>query len=199
MKKSAQVSKYKVNKGKIPILVSAPHAFAHKRPSIEHNYKVEEKFTDTIAKKITQIIPVSSIFSTASQEFDPNFYPRKISPYKNEVASIVDSGRIEFMLDIHGLSETKAYDFGIYYPLKFYKSMRIARNMAEFLAQKELRGTTIQILNFPKTFGESLSECVASNSGVPAVQIEIARYIREDDYLLNVVATRIADFIKTLV
>jgi len=42
----------KVIDGRIPVLLSAPHVYSHRRPSLTLSYKWGEEFTDTIVEEL---------------------------------------------------------------------------------------------------------------------------------------------------
>ncbi|MBD3329855.1 hypothetical protein GF357_05170 [Candidatus Dojkabacteria bacterium] len=178
-------------------MISAPHVFAHKRPALENRYKVEEEFTDKLARIIADRIPVYSVVSLQAQKFDPNFYSKNESPYKREISSIISRNKIDLMVDIHGLDPLLHYDFAIYYPLKYYKSMKAAKVLKDHLQSGSLRGSIVHLLNFPNDDGETLSEFAASQKKIPAVQLEVAKYIRQDDELLDLTAEQIITFLKS--
>lgn len=53
------------------------------------------------------------------------------------------------------------------------------------LGHGELRGINVSVLRLLDNNQETITEFVASNLRIPAIQIEVARYIREDESLRN--------------
>ncbi len=174
---------YKIIKGKIPLLLSASHAHRHKRPNLENRIKQNEPWTKYIAKAIAENTQSSCIYSITKQEKDPNYYPIKENPYKKEIKKLVNNNQVKYLIDIHGLSDKHQYDFGIFYLKRFRNSKNFAYEIAENLNQEKLRNCLIHILHFKEDDQETIAEFGSETLKIPSIQIEIARYIREDDVL----------------
>lgn len=175
----------KIIEGKLPILFSAPHMHPHKRPSLSGSYKGAEACTETIVENICKDINCFGIVQSSETNYDPNFHKEKNNPYKQKVREIVREGKFEYFIDIHGLRDGAGYDIGIYYPTRFDRSMALAQGISEGLIKGELKGASIYIFRFLDNEQETLGEYVASKLRIPSIQIEIARYIREDETLRN--------------
>ena len=176
---------FKIIKGSNPILLSAPHAFSHRRPSLTLSYKLAEEWTDDIVKEICANTGAWGIVLVDETDCDPNYYPLKSNEYKREVANIVKEEKIKKFLDIHGLSDEHDFDIGIYYPSRFFNSIALAESVSKGISKGSLRGISSCILRFEDSDQETLGEFVASKLRVPSIQIEIARYIREKQLLRN--------------
>ena len=74
--------------------------------------------------------------------------------------------------------------------------MKIARLISENIGRKKLLGLNTQILKLPNSMGESISEFVASELRVPAIQIEVAKYIRDDEVLLKSFIANLSDIVN---
>lgn len=175
----------KIIEGKFPILLSAPHTYSHKRPSLSGSYKLGEPWTDDIVEKVCSDIGCFGILQTGECSYDPNFHKEKNNPYKQKVREIVREGKFEHFIDIHGLRDGAGYDIGIYYPTRFDRSMIFAQSVSEGLSKGELKGASIYIFRFLDNEQETLGEYVASKLRIPSIQIEVARYIREEESLRN--------------
>lgn len=171
--------------GKKPVLLSAPHVYAHRRPKLNMGYKVGERFTDSIVKDVCQKLKCLGIYITEDTDYDANFHTEKSNPYKQEIRTMVTEFKPKLFVDIHGLDNDSMYDFGIYYPSKFSRSRNIAMKMAKELGKGELKGVAVSVFRFPDNGQKTLGEFVASKLRIPAIQIEVARYIREDETLRN--------------
>ncbi len=185
----------KVIKGSIPILLSAPHVYSHKRPSLTMSYKWGEQFTNNIVEDICTQTGAWGVIQSEETSFDPNWHKFKDNPYKQVVADIVGKGKIKKFVDIHGLKDEYEYDLGIYYPSKFFKSILLANDISNSVDKGKLKGMSICIFRFPEDKQETLGEYVASKLRVPSVQLEIARYIREDENLRKVFVKNISSFL----
>jgi len=181
--------------GNIPVLISAPHVFSHRRPSLTMSYKWGEKFTDVIVEGICTRTGAWGVIQNEETSFDPNWHKLKENPYKSVVNDIVEKGKIKKFIDIHGLKDEYDYDFGIYYPSKFLKSISFSKEIAKALNQGKLRGSNICIFRLIDDFQETLGEYCADKLRVPSVQIEIARYIREDEKLITEVINNLSSIL----
>jgi hypothetical protein len=181
--------------GKIKYLFSAPHPYPHRRPSLARKYKEREEYTDDIVKAICKKTKAFGIYTKDQVDYDPNYH-RKNNPYKKEVEKIVNENKIEQFVDIHGLSDEHMIDIAIYYKSRFSNSIKLAKKVMKSLNQGQLKGLNIQIFRLPENRQESLTEFSASTLRVPAVQIEIARYIRKDQELREEFVKNLADIIS---
>lgn len=184
--------------GKFPVLLSAPHVYPHRRPNLGQSYKSGEPITDEIVKEICAKNSTYGIFLNDESDFDPNYHLEKSNPYKRKVREVVSDDKIGHFFDIHGLKDGQMYDIGIYYPSGFSRSIKLAREIKEALDQRELRGCSVAIFRFPKNFQKPLGNFVASKLRVPSVQIEIGRYVREDEQLKKSFIENISDVVATL-
>lgn len=186
----------KIIEGKFPILLSAPHTYSHKRPSLTGAYKGGEPWTDIIVESICKDINCFGIVQSSETNYDPNFHKEKSNPYKQKVREIVRQRKFKHFIDIHGLRDGVGYDIGIYYPTRFDRSMAFAQSISEGLNKGELKGASIYIFRFLDNDQETLGEYVASKLRIPSIQIEIARYIREDDILRNTFIENLEKILK---
>ncbi len=189
---------YEIIKGKQPILLSAPHVFAHRRPSLAGLYKQGEPFTDEVVRSICEKTNTHGIFVTDEMSYDPNYYEIKKNRYKKKVGDLINKEKIRYFFDIHGLSDEHAYDFGIYYLNRYTKSKKLAYALAEALNKGGLRNCLPQVLNLNEGKAESLSKFITSELRVPSLQIEISRYIREDEILRGAFVKNFSEFLPTL-
>ncbi len=181
--------------GKIKYLFSAPHPYPHRRPSFARKYKEREEYTDDIVQAVCKKSKGFGIYTKDKVEYDPNYH-KSGNPYKKEVKKIVNENNIEQFIDIHGLSDEHMIDIAIYYKSRFSNSIKLAKKTIEALDQGKLRGLNIQIFRLPENRQESLTEFSASKLRVPAVQIEIARYIRKDKELREELIKNLVDIVS---
>jgi len=182
--------------GKRPILLSAPHVYAHRRPRLSMAYKYGEPLTDVIVEEVCKNVGAYGILLNDESDFDANYHKEKSNPYKQEVRSIVEKENIEAFIDIHGLKDGNMYDIALYYPTKFSKSYRLAKEVRDAIDKGKLRGLNVSIFRFLDNDQEALGKYVASKLRVPSVQIEIARYIRESDVLRNALIENISNVLE---
>lgn len=176
-------TQFQIIQGDNPILFSAPHGFAHRRPSLNVGYKVAEPYTDEIVKKVCEETQAWGIYLSNECDFDPNYHKERKNIYKQKIKEIVAENKIKKLIDIHGMKDSEYFDIGIYYTTRFSKSLQLAYEIEELLDKGKLKGLNIQILRFFDNDQETIGEYSASKLRIPAVQIEIARYIREEEHL----------------
>ena len=189
---------FEIITGKQPFLLSAPHVFAHRRPSLSGLYKQGEPWTDEIVKRICEITDSNGIFTTDEVSYDPNYYKESKNEYKKKVKGIVKERKIAYFFDIHGLSDQYEYDFGIYYLNRYNKSKTLAYGFANALNKGPLRNCLPQVLNLNVGKAESLTEFTTSKLRIPSIQLEISRYIREDKVLRKSLVENFSDFLTSL-
>lgn len=188
-----------VSQGVRPILISASHGSLHLRNSNEQILRQAEINTLNIAKALSDKIGGFFIGANSQLDYDPNFDPKSRNTYKKTVEQIIKENKIKYFIDIHGLSDRYLYDFGFYFERSFRNSRKLAVTISNGIVSKELRGSISQILYFPIGFGESVSSFVCKNFKIPAIQIEVARYIREDEILTESFVGVVSQSIKGLI
>jgi hypothetical protein len=187
---------YEVIQGDTNYLFSAPHPYPHRRPSLVKKYKVHEQYTDDIVRDICRKSNSFGIYIKDQVDYDPNYH-KKNNPYKKEVEKIITENKIKNFIDIHGLCDEHMIDIAIYYKTRFRKSVLLAEEISEKLNRRKLKGLNIQILRLPENdSSETLTELVASKLRVPAIQIEIARYIRKDKELREAFVMNLSEIVS---
>ncbi len=187
---------FRIIKGTIPVLVSAPHVFAHRRPSLTMSYKTGEQWTDSIVEEICANTGAWGILLTSESEYDPNYHCIDINEYKNSVRNLIVDNKIKKFVDIHGLSDEHDYDLAVYYPSKFTNSIKLAEDICRSVDVCDLQGINLCVLRFLDNEQETLGEFVASKLRVPSIQMEIARYIREKQKLRNCLIENISKYLR---
>jgi len=178
-----ETAQFQIIEGKVPVLLSAPHAYSHRRPTIMGSYKLGEPYTDEIAKRIATDSSSFGIYLSKECDYDPNYQKVRKNEYKQAIKEIVTKDKIARFIDVHGLKDNADYDIALYYPTKFRKSLELAYEIEEALNHGLLNGISIRIFRFLDNGQETLGEYVAAKLRVPSVQIEISRYIRDDEQL----------------
>ncbi|MCD4811859.1 hypothetical protein K8R14_04675 [bacterium] len=185
-----------VIEGSNKILISAPHVHIHRRPNLFRKYKLGEIKTNDIVIGVCDKSDSFGIYITKKTNYDPNYHKIAENSYKRKVENIIKNHKIEKFIDIHGLKEPSDIDLVIYYKTRFRKSVKLAQDLEKYINSNELEGINIQILRLQDNDQETLTEFVASTLRVPAVQIEVAKYIREDRELLESLIKNISEYFK---
>ncbi len=190
---------FKTIRGSKPILLSAPHVYAHRRPKLSMAYKIGEPLTDTIVEGVCKEIKSFGIVLTDESDMDYNYHKERSNPYKKEIRNIVEKENIKYFVDIHGLKDGNNYDIAIYYPSKFFKSIQLSRKVKEGLSKRALKGSSIPVFRLPEAHQESLTLFTASELRIPSIQIEVARYIREKKELRDAFIQNLSEVLEDLV
>ncbi len=185
--------------GSKPILLSAPHVYAHRRPRLSMAYKIGEPLTDIIVEEVCKKTKSFGVVLTDESDMDYNYHKEKSNPYKKEIREIVEKENIKYFIDIHGLKDGNNYDIAIYYPSKFFNSIELSKKVKEGLPKRVLRGSNIPIFRLPEGTQESLALFSASELRVPSIQIEVARYIREKKELRDAFIQNLSEVLENLV
>jgi hypothetical protein len=189
---------FKIITGSKPILLSAPHVYAHRRPRLSMAYKIGEPLTDTIVEEVCKKSNCFGIVLTDESDIDYNYHKEKNNLYKKEIRKIVDKENIKYFIDIHGLKDGNNYDVAIYYPSKFLKSIQLSEQVREGLRKFAIKGCNVVIFRLPQDYQESLTYFTASQLRVPSIQIEIARYIREKEELRDAFISNLSEVLENL-
>jgi hypothetical protein len=184
--------------GKTPVLISAPHTFAHFRPNLNMSYKSGESWLDVILQSVASSTGSFGIYSGGIMDYDPNYDPLDKNAYKAEIAALIKQMKIKYFFDLHGLNDIHQYDFGVFYGVRFSRSKKVAYEFASSMNRGSLRNSIVQILNLVYNDQETLTEFVARKLRIPALQIEIAKYIRTEDQLRGDLIQNMSLFINSL-
>ncbi len=183
--------------GDVPLIVTAPHASVHKRMG---KLKRQEFYTGALSTMLHSLTGCHALYTNRLMEVDPNFYDD--SPFKTRLSEIVKTNDIKCLIDLHGTGSEKEY--GIYPGVGVNKEFLLEHN--NFLDELEravaLNEISIGGLDvFPAAKQMTVIKYAASELGVPAIQLEINRRLREpqkrpDDFMKLVKFLRV--FIENL-
>jgi len=99
---------FQIVKGKIPVIISAPHAVEHLRLGFSvKSPKPNEINTAAILKIICKKTGSWGIISTKRFIKDPNWY--KKSDYRRQIEKLVKENGIRFLIDLHGGIENSKF------------------------------------------------------------------------------------------
>jgi hypothetical protein len=111
---------------------------------------------------------------------------------------LIKKKHIRYFIDLHGLSNQHNFDIGIYYKNKFLNSKKLAFNMANKLNAGELKHALVYVKLFKDNTQETLAEYVCSKLNIPAIELEIAWDLLEDELLRNEFASILSKHINEL-
>lgn len=93
-----------VCEGRIPIMISAPHAVNHTR---EGQLKYADKFTGAFALLLHNITGCHIIYSARQCSYDPNYDTS--NAYQLFLQEYIEQHHIEVLIDLHGAKEERDY------------------------------------------------------------------------------------------
>ncbi len=162
-----------VSPGKLPVLVSAPHAVRHYR---QKKIKMSDQFTGSIVYLLNQLTGCHAIATTKLYGGDPNNDDRCI--YKEKIAEICAEKKVKFVLDIHGAAREREFDVDL--GTNSGKNLLAKTWMLETLAHnfQEFGLTKISYDYFAATGSNTIANYVARELKIAAVQVEINKQYR---------------------
>ena len=97
-----------IKKGRIPIMVSAPHAVNHLRAGVK---KAADMFTGALALYLYEQFGCHVIYQARYASCDPNYdaNDHDENKYQTALRDYVEQNGIKFLIDLHGAALTKPY------------------------------------------------------------------------------------------
>lgn len=169
---------YTVLPGRIPVLVSAPHAVKHFRLA-NTEPKEEDEYTGAIARLLHQRTGCWTMYA-AKADIDPNFYDD--CPYKDGLRALVGKENIQLVLDIHGAALWRAFNIDI--GTCRGESLLGRTDYLETLIVA-LRGGGIQSVFVDSVFTgakqPTVTRFASTALNLPAMQLEINKRLRDPE------------------
>lgn len=186
------------SKGSNSVLITAPHAFGHRRPNYSGALRPRELFTDQIAEEIGERTGAHVLVTEGDLDYDPNYHQVEANSFKQKIEEIVKSEKVAYIIDLHGLNDVYPYDFAYIFERRYYKSKNVAYEIAQAVNKGSLREAIWQVLYFNESLQESISQFAVRKFHVPSVQIEISQFIRSDESLRNSFESSLEAYILSL-
>lgn len=164
---------FKIYKGSIPIMVSAPHASSHLR---DDERLPEEWLTGKLAMQLHNELGCHCIVQNKASEYDPNY--DKNNEYQTELLKYINSNGILFLIDLHGCDDNNdfAIDIGT-------AGADIKPILDKILPKHELDGMPITYnKKFEAVKNSTITKLISgSQSKCKAIQLEINAAFRDSD------------------
>lgn len=172
------MSSFKLHRGDIPIIVSAPHSQKCVRDGNEKNNEV---MTGEIALYISKSLGCHCIVKTSTTGYDPNYDYG--NPYQERLSRYVSENGIKVLIDLHGCSEDN--DFSIDIGTAGKKIKHILR---ETLPSYSIIGLPVTYnRKYKAEESDTITKYVSeNNSGCICLQLEVNRLLRDGDNMKNV-------------
>ena len=165
---------FMIIEGKVPILLSAPHAVKHLRAGVE---KQDDTSTGPLVEIICQKCDTYGIIRTFNKRDDPNFDDNGYGlKYKNAIVNLIREKGIIYLLDIHACSNEHGFDVNI--GTNDGKNIN-DDNFLEIIKNKFEKIGTVEVDKMFKASGENtVCNYVHRSTGISCFQIEIAASLR---------------------
>ncbi|GAA5525495.1 hypothetical protein Maes01_02065 [Microbulbifer aestuariivivens] len=158
---------FKVVPGRIPVIITAPHAT---RPLRNGNRRFADGGgTAALALAVAELTGAHVIYTTHEGPSDPNYYDD--NDFKRELARLIGEVRPRYVLDIHGSHAYRPFDLDLG-TMGGRSLLGQEALLHELIASLRAEGLDNLSYNY---FGAAKSETItkfASGLGVPAVQLE---------------------------
>lgn len=164
-------------RGYVPILVTAPHATAHVRLG---KLKRQEFYTGALAVLLHSLTGCHVLYTDRLSEADPNYTDD--APFKRKLSEVAGVGGLDFLLDIHGTGSERPGEVfpGVGIEGEFLRARRSALDELRFSAAS--KGISLGSEDvFPAARQMTVTRFAANKLGVPAMQIEISRTLRQPE------------------
>lgn len=159
--------------GKLPILLSAPHAVRHYR---QKKIKISDEYTGAIVYLLNKLADCHAIAVTKVYGGDGNMdYP---CIYKDKLTDFCNKHKVNFILDIHGAARER--DFDVDLGTNRGKNLLGKREILKVLEQnfRDFGLSNISHDYFASSGPNTIANYSARELGIPAVQLEINKQYR---------------------
>ena len=185
--------KFIIKDGKIPIMISAPHAVNHYR----EKEKKAEKYTGGIAKYLQKITQCHIIYSTQCLKNDPNY--EEEGEYKRVLKEYVEDHGIKVLIDLHGCKETweMMVDLGtVDASNSSLKGYSFVRDLLKYALEYRLSDCADRAgmcvtnnLRFSAGKTNTITKYISQNTDTACIQLEISHLCRDMEKAENMEKT----------
>ena len=188
---------FEIEKGNIPIILSAPHCVLQTRNG---KIKQEEGETGAIVQIIAKKAQCYAIFKTTHQNDDANYDIDK-NMYKENLREIINRENIKLLLDFHGAKNENAFDIEI--GTDEGKNINQKKYIVTELKEKLNKQNIFNIVENQKFKASSIhtiSKYIHETTHIPCIQLEITGRYRYIENLegINKLIIGIENFIETI-
>lgn len=205
--KENQDSGFKYIKGKIPVLISAPHSMrqpARGNYNDGYGYKSADTYTGAIAKILAEKTDAHVIYKTATKgtkqkkAIDEN-YTEELTAYRKKIKEVVEEHGIVAVIDIHGYNDSERNDsiiIGTGYGKNLLGRDDVLNAVIEALnvngfkmdtPEENIKKENKVVLDtaFTSSGGKTISSYMSQNFNVPCIQIEFGKSFRNQNKMTN--------------
>ena len=180
---------YIYKEGKIPILVSAPHAVTHTN---KDNTKFPDSFTGGIALLINELTDCYVIAKSHNDGIDPNSTNMGMDGgYKEKIIDIIKEHDIKLLIDLHGLRDDRDTDVDIitHYGMTIGHDKSIVEKLMKCLRENDILNLSEDKYYFAES-EKVIVHKIWKVSKIPSIELEINYHYRnfcKPDNLIKIV------------
>lgn len=182
---------YYVKEGNV-VLISAPHAVSQTRNG-------KTKFSEPQTFKLAQILQektgCSVIIKTENQKDDANYYEN--SNYRNKIASLIEQGKIKYVLDLHNLNfkRSQQINLGTNYGFNVVGNFTLLNRIVQIFENNGF----IVTKDFPFVAPQNtIAGFFSKNYRVFSLQIEINSGICKTEKGINNLVDSLTEIVKSI-
>lgn len=155
------------------ILISAPHSQTHKRNG---KPKWADLYTDDIARDVARKTGCHCMYLSNEVNYDPN--NNYENSYKETLRQYIQANGIEFVIDLHGMSDKHPYQVEIGTSIDYTGKPEMVEPVIRVFKDHFHDDVVIdQFFTASKT--QTITRFVIEQCQIPAVQIEVSRTLRQ--------------------
>lgn len=169
------VDHFKIINGKVPILLSAPHAVKQNRNGVE---KEADGMTGAIVEYLCQKTGTNGIIRNYNLGDDPNFENEGYGlKYKNAMLKCINEKQIKCVIDVHACKN--GYGFDVDIGTNNGKNIQSGKQYLTVLEREFSKIGKVTVDERFKASGEAIiSRYVHERSNIPCFQLEICAELR---------------------
>lgn len=175
-----------IKNGKIPVMISAPHAVNHFR---EEKQKYADMYTGGLAEYLHDELGCHVMYATGYTQNDANYDEAVTCEYKQELVSYIQENDIKVLIDLHGSAKTRefAVEMGTideadsslhqYQFIEELIHITLESSMGKWLKEdgKVISNNSVFAASNPNT----VTNFVSRETKIPCIQLEINRLYRD--------------------
>lgn len=178
---------YKVIKGNVNILLSAPHCIEHTRNGKELRAEGE---TGAIVQLIADEVKCWCILKTYNNQEDAN-YDLENNLYKEEIIKIIKENDIQILVDFHGADNSNQFDIeiGTDNGNNLCGKEEYLNSLIQTFKEKGINNIQVDT-KFKASSIHTISKTIAETMQIPCIQLEIVgkyRYNKNEDGIQKLV------------
>jgi hypothetical protein len=161
--------------GNAPIILSSPHATNHPR---EGRVKLADLFTGTLAIQLAHLTGASALIAAHKTDEDPAYSTD--GRYKRRLISLIAKTNARFVLDIHGMKQSRLtdFEFGTNHGVTIGEQKELLTTFVRMFKQAGFDNLVVDKL-FAASRPTTITSFAWGTCHVPSIQLEIHKRYRD--------------------